>query len=318
MRLYRTLAELDKAFMVASVMVALGIAGPEEKAFFENNLEPNLPWFKGTIDPLRWENHLVPSGGSNLLGRILQVLLVGLGEHLGTKDLKDLGLKKRSEMDLGAKLLFVNVYKAVAKVLGPLPHKVYRNDNPVGLTIEFLTPPALIVGSDMLTGHDEREIGFLIGRQLAYMNPMYFLAAVKNISELKAFLGAAIKFCRPDTQLGAGADIVLHYVRQIERRMPQQQKNQLMSLIDELFTTYPTGDFGTIFEDFFQLIELTSLRAGMLISGSVPTVLGILQVEDLSFSGMPQKERLEEVVRFAVSENHFVLRRALGVAVEAT
>ena len=91
-----------------------------------------------------------------------------------------------------------------------------------------------------------------------------------------------------------------------------------MSLIDELFTTYPTGDFGTIFEDFFQLIELTSLRAGMLISGSVPTVLGILQVEDLSFSGMPQKERLEEVVRFAVSENHFVLRRALGVAVEAT
>lgn len=316
-RLYRGMGELDRAFIVASVMVGLGIADEGERAFFENNLEPSLPWFKGTIDPLRWESHLLARQENTLLGRILQVLFQGLGAELGAKELKDIGLKKKAEIDLDQKLLFVNVYKAVAKALGPLPHKVYRDENPTGLKLEFLTPPALVVGSDMLTGHDEREIAFFIGRQLSYLNPMHFLASVKNMTELKVFLAAVLKFCRPDTQLGAGADVVLHLVRLIERRMPQQQKNQLAKLVDELYVRFPAMDFQKMFEEFFQSMELTSLRAGTLVSGSAPAVLGILQAEDISFSGMPQRARLEEVVRFAVSEDHFVLRRALGLAVEA-
>ena len=316
-RLYRQMGDLDRAFIVSSVMVGLGLADGEERAFFENNLEPSLPWFKGTIEPLRWESHLLAKGENTLLGRILQVLFQGLGAELGAKELKDVGLKKKSEIDLDQKLLFVNVYKAVTKALGPLPHKVYRDENPTGLKLEFLTPPALVVGSDMLTGHDEREVAFFIGRQLAYLNPMHFLAAVKNMTELKVFLAAVLKFCRPDTQLGAGADVVIHLVRLIERRMPQQQKNQMATLVEELASRYPAMDFHKMFEEFFQSIELSSLRAGALVSGSVPTVLGILQAEDVSFSGMPQRARLEEVVRFAVSEDHFVLRRALGLAVEA-
>lgn len=315
-RLYRQMGDLDRAFVVGSVMVGLGLADAEERAFFENNLEPNLPWFKGTIDPLRWESHLLAKGENTVLGRILQVLFQGLGAELGAKDLKDIGLKKKSELDLDQRLLFANVYKGVAKALGPLPHRVYRDDNPTGLKLEFLSPPALVVGADMLTGHDEREVAFFIGRQLSYLHPMHFLAAVKNMTELKVFLAAVMKFCRPETQLGAGADVVIHLVRLIERRMPQQQKNQLKTLVDDLATKNPAMDFHKMFEEFFQSIERSSLRAGTLVSGSVPTVLGILQAEDVSFSGMPQRMRMEEIVRFAVSEDHFVLRRALGLAVE--
>ena len=48
---------------------------------------------------------------------------------------------KKDEIDLDLKLLFVNVYKAVSKALGPMPHKVYRDENPSGLRLEFLSPP---------------------------------------------------------------------------------------------------------------------------------------------------------------------------------
>ena len=317
-RLFLEMKEFDKAFMTASVLVALGQADPDEREFFEGNLEPGLPWFKGTIDPLRWESHLVSKSENTLLGRVLQVLYQGVGSDLGAKELKDVGLKKKDEVDLDLKLLFVNVYKGVAKALGPMPHKVYRDESPTGLKLEFLSPPALIVGSDMLTGHDEREVAFYIGRQLSYLHPMHFLATVKNLTELKIFLAAALKFCKSDTQITTGADVVLQLVRVIDRRMPQQLKNQLAKLIDEMATRYPAMDFDQMYEEFFRGIEATALRSGMLVSGNVQTVINILRTEDASFSGMAQKDRIDEVVRFTLSEDHFILRRALGLAVEAS
>ena len=204
----------------------------------------------------------------------------------------------------------------MTKALGPLPHKVYRDENPTGLKIEFLTPAALIVGSDMLTGHDERDVAFHIGRQLTFLHPMHFLVAVKNLTELKVFMAAILKFCRPDTKVTTGAEVVQDLVKLIDRRMPQQQKNQMRKLVDDLASAEGSLNVGQIFEDFFASTERTSLRAGTLVSGNIPAVLNVLKLDEMTFSGMSSKERMEEVVRFALSEDHFILRRALGVAVE--
>lgn len=316
-RIFRDRQEFDKAFMTASALVALRHADDEEAEFFERDLEPSLPWFKGTIDPLRWESHLMSKAENPILGTILQVLHQGLGADLGARDLKDIGLKKKNEMDLDQKLLFANVYRAVSKALGALPHKVYRDDATIGMKVEFLVPPALVVGADMLTGREEREIAFLVGRQLSYLHPRHFLAAVKNLTELRVFMVAALKFARPETQVATGAEVVSELVRLIERRMPQAQKNQLSRLMSDLEAREPDMDFGRMFDEYFAAIERTAIRAGVLVCGNLDVALTIVGAEEVSFSGLPKKDRLEEVVRFGVSDDHFVLRRALGVAVEA-
>ncbi len=315
-RIFRDRQEFDKAFMTASALVALRHADDEEAEFFERDLEPSLPWFKGTIDPLRWESHLMSKAENPILGTILQVLHQGLGADLGARDLKDIGLKKKNELDLDQKLLFANVYRAVSKALGALPHKVYRDDATIGTKVEFLVPPALVVGADMLTGREEREIAFLVGRQLSYLHPRHFLAAVKNLTELKVFLVAALKFARPETQVATGAEVVSELVRLIERRMPQAQKSQLTRLMADLEAREPDMDFGRMFDEYFAAIERTALRAGVLVCGNLDVAMTIVGAEEVSFSGLPKKERLEEVVRFGVSDDHFVLRRALGIAVE--
>jgi len=316
-RLYLEMQEFDKAFITASALVGLGQSDETETEFFEGNLEPSLPWFKGTIDQLRWESHLLAGRENALLGHILQILYQGIGSELGTRELKELGLKKKNELDLDQKLLFANVYKAASKALGPLPHKVYRDDGSIGLKLEMLSPPGLIVGADMLTGHGEREVAFLIGRQLSFLHPMHFVAAVKNMTELKVFMAAVMKFCNPATQVSTGADVVTELVKVIDRRMPQQQKNQMAKLVSDLTARGELVDFGPLFDDFFVSMERTALRAGTLVCGSIDTALDILRSEEAGFSTMTQKERMQEVVRFGISEDHFVLRRALGIALEA-
>jgi tetratricopeptide (TPR) repeat protein len=315
-RLFLDMKEFDKAFVISSIMRAMDIADEEEKKFYEDNMEPGVPWFKGTIDPLRWESHLMARNENVLLGRTLQVLYQGIGQHLGVKDIKDLGLRKKPEMDLDQKLVFVNIYKAVNKALGPLPHKVYRDDNPTGLKLEFLSPPALIVGSDMLTGHDEYDVAFQIGRQLTYLHPMHFLASVKNQTELKIFMAAVLKFCNPNMQLSAGADVVMELSRTIDRKMSQQQKNQISKLVEDLLKRYPMS-IEDMFKDFFRSMEISGLRGGALVACNVPATLNFLRGEDMGFSGMSQRERIEEVLRFVVSEDHFILRRALGINLES-
>ena len=316
-RLLLEMKEFDKAFITASALVATGQADDSEVEFFEGNLEPGLPWFKGTIDQLRWESHLLAGQDNALLGHILQVLYQGVGPELGIRELKELGLKKKNELDLEQKLLFVNVYKAAARALGPLPHKIYRDDGSIGMKLEMLSPPGLIVGADMLTGHSEREVAFLVGRQLSYLHPMHFLASVKGRTELKVFMAAVMKFCNPETQVSTGADVVTELVRLIDKRMPQQQKNQMAKLVGDLTARNPDMEVGTLFDTFFVSMERTALRAGTLICGNLDTALDILRTEEAGFSGMNQKERMEEVIRFGISEDHFVLRRALGIALEA-
>jgi len=315
-RLYLEMKDLDKAFVTSSALVAAGYADEDELKFYEGNLDPSLPWFKGTLDQLRWESHLQSEVEYPLLGHILQSLYQGIGTELGPRDLKDLGLKKKNELDLGEKLLFVNVYKAVLKAIGGLKHKVYRDDGSIGMRIEFLPTPGLIVGADMLTGLGEREAAFMIGRQLAFLHPMHFLAAVKNLTELKVLLAAVLKFSNPKTQVSTGADVVTELVKIIEKRMPQQHQNKIAKLSADLLERHPDTDVGTMFNEFFIGVERTALRSGVLACGSVVTALDVLRSEDAGFSEMTQKERMKEVIRFGVSEDHFVLRRALGIAVE--
>jgi len=243
------------------------------------------------------------------------VIYQGVGPYLDLKELKDLGLRRKPDMDLDQKLVFVNIYKAASKALGPLPHKVYRDDNPTGMKVEYLAPPALIVGADMMSGHDEYELAFQIGRQLTYLHPMHFLAAVKNLTELKVIMAGVFKFCKPDLEFGAGAEVVTELVRTIDRKMNQQQKNQMTKLVDDFLRRHQES-LDEVFRNYFRSMEITALRAGTLVSCNVPAVMNALRVEQSGFSRMERREKIEEVLRFAISEDHFVLRRALGISID--
>lgn len=314
-RLYMKMNQFDKAFIVSSIMRAMDIADEEEAKFYDDNLEPGIPWFTGTIEPARWESHLMAKDEDIVLGRTLQVIYQGIGPYLDLKELKDLGLRRKPEMDLDQKLVFVNIYKAASKALGPIPHKVYRDDNPTGIRVEYLAPPALIVGSDMMTGHDEYELAFQIGRQLTFLHPMHFLAGVKNLTELKIIMAAVFKFCKPEMEFGTGAEVVNELTRTIDRKMNQQQKNQMSKLVDDFLRRHQES-LDDVFKDFFRSMEISALRAGALVSCNIPSVMNALRVEQSGFSRMERREKIEEVLRFAISEDHFVLRRALGISID--
>ena len=67
----------------------------------------------------------------------------------------------------------------------------------------------------------------------------------------------------------------------------------------------------TALENFCRAAELHDLSSMIKVDQEPRTFLAQRGIG-------AEAERIEEVIRFAVSEDHFVLRRALGVAVEGT
>jgi tetratricopeptide (TPR) repeat protein len=316
LRLFKTTQQFDKALITASVLHGLGKADESEAEFYKSNVEPSLPRFEETVDNVKLETHLVSPTESLLVGHILEVLFQGLASELGARGIGDYGLKKKNEVDLSKPLFFNNIYRAVVRVLQPVPHKVYRDDGTVGLKIVFTYPPGLVAGPDMFTEQDEREMAFLLGSQVMFLHPMHFLASVNDLTTLKLLMAASLKFARPETEITAAVDVIRDIVKRIDRKMPQRQKQQLAKLISDLVAREPDADFGRILGLFFTGMERTALRAGVLMCGDTNIALRGLSAHEGLFPNLNQRERVEEVVRFSLSDDHFILRKALGVAIE--
>ena len=64
-----------------------------------------------------------------------------------------------------------------------------------------------------------------------------------------------------------------------------------------------------------QMADLTTTRAGLLLSGSVGVAHKAMLLETHIATDLTPKERVKELLAFAVSETYFQLRSAVGVAI---
>ncbi len=314
--LYLQTHQFDRALAVSSLLIAMNAGDDEEKNFYRDNMGPTLPYFHRSLTNADWQDHLISKDQDPLIGTIFQIIFEGLGKSLGPKDLKDLGLRGKNEISTSNdKLFFVKVYKATTKALGIQPNKIYRDDSRLGLTTDFILPPILIIGPDVLSDKGQRELGFLIGRQLAYLHPFMFLPAVKSIRELKVYMAAALKFARPETSLGRGAEVVMQVVNLLDKRLNAQRKDLMGRLVNDLLGKGIT-DFGQALADYRKAMAKTALRAGTLVAGDAVAIFETLRAEQRGEAELSLHECMEEVARFMLSKDYFVLRESMGIAEE--
>ena len=63
------------------------------------------------------------------------------------------------------------------------------------------------------------------------------------------------------------------------------------------------------------MVEHTSNRLGLLLSNDLGAAVRCLKNETSQFSKAPVQDRVRELVLYALSENYFKLRKALGLAI---
>lgn len=320
MDLYRqlatTLLEMDRdddAWFALSVLNMGRKTTPEDQQILERKRTTSVPSGTRAVDRGLWVKGLFSKLDDPHLGHVYQTLYQAVGAYLGGRDPKELGLKKKDELDMTQKTMFTTVATTVSRILGvPLP-RIYVSERKFGINIEGTMPPVIVIGMDMLRGKTEKELAFVLGKHLAYFHPMHILAACYPAAVLKMFWQVAGRFAHGEFPVDKADDEqFVSLLNMLKKHASPQLANTLVNSVDHFVKKGESPRVG----QWLTGVELTANHAGLLACMDLDVAANVLRTESVSFSKLAPKEKAKELFLYANSEEFADLRKALGLTLK--
>jgi tetratricopeptide (TPR) repeat protein len=308
----------DGSFCTAQILDCLGQAGPEEREFLETHRAGVGAPGSALADPEHDEWLFVRS----VPGGFRQVfqLLAEPFTKLFPGDIRTHGASRADRVN-SIDHPMRRIGDVLARDLGVNAYELYiLRSNPTLLVVENTVPPAILIGSALCEDATEDEILFLMGRCLWMVRKAMILPSRLRPEDLEILVGGVVRQYSADFQ-PSDADLkaLQEATRQVNRAIPKKLRQELMGFALEC--SGPTVELRTL----GGAIVHTANRAGLLACRSIHAAMtslrriaGKLRTPQtpadraLSLRG---NEEAEELLRFAVSDAHFELRRAMHVGI---
>jgi golgin subfamily B member 1 len=332
---YLRAGRTDWARCCFEVLELLGLDDKEDRAFLAAHPAPS----RRPEDP--YAASIEEGEGSRLLAhpdaRLMSELFATIWEGvpgLGGPTLESLGLTSLDKVSPISDAAIGQIFGQVAKAFGNRRASLYVSppaDNS-SITILLTPPPAIVIGPS-LVDQDPATLRFLVGRALELARPEYILGAAMPgadfaqlfISVLKAFHPRHAKWRAGETSAASVE------AQKLKKALPYKVAKRLA----ELFQEYETTPWSSA--HWRRVVHETGNRAGLLACGDLRTAASIVYRENQlqnavdadetpgPVNGAPSAGQmleaarrpgpLRELLRFALSEEHFTVRELLGTAV---
>ena len=201
-RLLLEMRQYDRAWCVASTLVYLRKADPEEQQFFDQYRPKAFVRARARLTEELWQRNIYHPDED----RYISAIFGGVSQAVAAvraKEHKDWGLKRKDKRDVATdQLLFSKVFNYVNQVLGvPQPELYLRPESPGELDMANTREkaqliPSFVVGASLLQGRPEKELAYVIGKKLTLMRTDHFVrwpTVVPTVAELKVVFLAALK-----------------------------------------------------------------------------------------------------------------------------
>lgn len=189
-----------------------------------------------------------------------------------------------------------------------------RSDQPGGLDAVPNDPPASVAGQGVLQGLGPLESAFVAGKHLAmYRGEHYIKQLFPTQTELTVLLFSAIRLVAPNTpappeyqtQVQATAQMLAPFLQAMQREALKVEVNRFLK----------EGARANI-KRWAQAVETTSARTGLLLAGDLEVAKKAVAAARQIPGDISPQERIKDLMLFAVSEDHFALRRQLGIQIQ--
>jgi golgin subfamily B member 1 len=326
--LYRAEHELDKAWCVAQALVFLGSASDEERMLYEKFRPQQFTPAPRRLTEELWQKAIIHPREDRHVGAIFSSTLGALAAGTA-QPVTAFGLQPEARTDLDRDPRVVSrIVKYVSGVLAIDPAPMVwlqeggdglRVANTVGLGADRQKlVPSLLVGAPQIGKSDERELAFEVGKRMAYLRPERFVTlAVGTLPKLEAAFAAAV--------MAGGARLTSHdgqpyapdneEAKKLAGSLLRQVPGPLLEQVGEL-SSHLTGRLGNgLISNWRAATDLTANRVGFIVANDLETAAKGIATEGASLSSMSVKERLRDLLAYAVSESYFAVRRHLGLHV---
>lgn len=314
-KLFTNAKRADPAWCLCQALSVLKLAEPDEERFYRKHRAESAAPAQAALDDSDWER-LTHQDLDPLVTRIFAMIQPTI-VRVRTQPLEALGYDPRYAIDTSLHPYPVSqTLYYVQGVLGMQTPLVFQNPNdPASLGFIHARTPSIVLGRAAFDGNvPTQALAFVAGRHMTYFRPGFYVRhLVPTGTGLKAWLFAAIKLCVP--QFPVAADLA-GQVNEAMLAMSQDfvgtEKEKLASAVSKLMQAGGALDL----KKWVAGIDLTADRAGAVLAHDLQIATEVLRAQEEG-SSVPVKERMKEIVLFAISEEYFTLRERLGVTIEA-
>ncbi len=327
--LYRAEHELDKAWCVAQALVFLGAASDEEKLLYQRFRPAQFQPAPRRLTEELWQKSIIHPREDRHVGAIFSSTLGAVAAGTA-QPVTAFGLTAETRADLDRDPRPVSrVVKYVSGVLAIDPAPMVwlqetgdglRVANTVGLGAERQRlVPSLLVGAPLIGKTDERELAFEVGKRMAYLRPERFVTlALGTLPKLEAAFSASL--------LAGGARLIAHdgqpyganctdEAKKMAVSLRQQVPGPLLEQVGELSAKLSGRVGNGLISAWRTATDLTANRVGFIVSNDLETAAKAIATEGAALSSLSVKDRLRDLLAYAVSESYFGVRRHLGLHV---
>jgi len=318
-KIYMDTRQYDKAWCMCSALAFLQRADGDEMQFYEQYKQKGFVRAKARLTDEMWAKNLFHPEEDRFIGAIFAavwqaVALLKSGEH------KQFGLKRKDKRDLATdQAVFSKVFNYVTQVLNISPPEVYfRPEQQGGMQLantreKQVLIPSLVVGAELLQGRGDKELAFPLAAYLTKLRPEHYLRlTIQTNTELGIAFMAAIKLVQPNFPVPPNqAPTVEQYLVAMRSYVRPEWHEQLALVVQRFIQTKGQIDLAR----WSQAVDLTAHRAGFLISNDLALSARFIQMEPATVGGMSAKDKIRELVLYAISEEYFDLRQHLGITI---
>ena len=320
-RMYAELGQHDHVWCVAATLAYLKQADAEEFRFFEQYRSKGLPRVRSRITEENWQKQILHPDEDRYVSLVLanisqSVIAIRAREH------KDYGIKRKERLDLASgQLMISRVFMYASQVLGVSLPELYLRQDWAG-DMEFVSArekqqlcPAVIVGSALLQGKQEKDLGYALGKRMSLLRPDHIMRwprIVPQVSELKAFFLAALELVQQKVPVKSDMEQpVAERVELLRRFLPPQHTEQLAEVVRHLLDSKAEVDL----QKWALAVDYTSTRAGFLLCNDLEVAIQQVLAEPVTVGSADPKEKVRDLIQWSVSEEYFEIRNQLGLAI---
>lgn len=313
-RLYTELKRPDEAWCACQTLRALGMADPDEEAFFKKHRAKTPAAAQEFLTEELWFNHLIHPEQDPLLTGIFAIItpaVAGVRSQALSQFGVDASQKRNAETDPAQMAQMLHYAAAVSQI--KLPDVYYRDNDPGGLSVMFSNPPAIGIGKGALGGGPAQALAFVAARHLSYFRPGHYLRhLVPTGSGLRQWLLAAIKTATPHFPIPADMQGTIDQHRKaFEKHIGGPEHDKLGSLVQKLLAAAPELDM----KKWVAAVDLTADRLGFVLANDLEIAAAVVKASPEDAAGVNQKDRLKELYLYSVSDEYVQLRHKLGIAI---
>jgi tetratricopeptide (TPR) repeat protein len=311
----------DRLHCTSAALVAMGQAIPQEQAFYERTVAPEIPRSRGVLAESMWQRFVTSPRQDWCVSHVLAAVSAGV-VMARAKDAVSLGLNPAQKVDLSTDRSSVGqLVSYTCRLLGiALPPAYVSPESEGELEVRIVLEgqqvvPSFLLGRNLLSGRSETELAFYIARKLVRMRADQFLLspeATSSLDELRVIVAAAVKLVHPEFELpGTDAGSVRKYFAFLQRAVVPMAMASATAAIEQI-----VADPGRVdLVGWAAGANQSADRAGLLVCGDpVAAIREVLRASETQ--GGDAETSVKDLIRWCVSTDHLDLREQLGLATQ--